>query len=118
VGWHSNQFGAVRELTPVALPDDPLDVAAGAVVDRAADWAPLDPLPDTAPVLAVPDEDPFAASDVDDAVAVELAGFVAEAAVVVAPVARLTTPFCVTVPGVAAVCAAAGNATATESNIA
>jgi hypothetical protein len=106
------------ELTPVALPDDPLDVAA-AVVDRAADGAPVEPLLDTEPELAVPDDDPEAAAVVDEAVVVVvLAGVVEETAVVATPVGRVTAPFCVTVPGVAVVCAAAGNATATESNIA
>ena len=97
----------------MALPDDPLDVAAGAV-----GRAPFDALPGTKPGLTVPEDDPVAAAEVDDAVVVELAGVVEETAVVVAPVPRLTTPFCMTVPGVAEVCAAAGSATATESNIA
>jgi hypothetical protein len=100
----------------MALPDDPLDVAAGAVLDRAAVGAPPDPLPDTAPVLPVPDEDPAAAVEADDAGGVVLTGVVAATAAAVSPIPRLTTPFCVTAPGVVAVWAAAGNATAIESN--
>ena len=96
----------------MALPDDPFDVAVGAVVDCAADWAPLDVLPDTKPGVTLPEDDPLAVTEVDDDVVVELAGVVAPAVVVL--VLTLTTPFCMTAPGVAEVCAAAGDATATE----
>ena len=119
-GWHSSQVGTVLELIPTALPDDPLDAAVGAVavVDRPVDGAPLDPLLGAKPGVTVPDADP-AATGVYDVVVVELAGVVAETVpVVVAPVPRVTTPFGARVPGVAEVCAAAGNATAVESNIA
>jgi hypothetical protein len=111
VGWHKSQVGTVlTELVPVALPDDPLDVAA-AVVDCAADAAPAEP------VLTVPDDDPEAAAVADEAVVVVV---LVEATVPVvgllaAAAPRLTTPFCVTVPGVTVVCAAAGDATATDS---
>lgn len=81
-------------------------------VDTApVDTAPVDPAPEP---LVVPAGD---AADVAGAAATGLA-VVVDAVGLGVPMARLTTPLTVTVAGAAVVCAAAGNATASENNTA
>jgi hypothetical protein len=83
---------------------------------RALSPPPLAPPPDTAPVPLLPKADPVAAVPVvaTEFVCVGLGGRAEFVEDPVAPLPRLTTPFCVTVPRAALVCAAAGNATTIE----
>ena len=118
-GGHSSHAGTLLEGAAVAAPDDPPEEDDDPLLPTALDPVPEAPPPDPEPVAEAPDVDPVAAVPV--AAAAEVAGFplvVVFRIDVVVPVPRLTTPLCVTLPGVAAVCAEAGRATAIESSIA
>ena len=129
VGGHSTQAGALIAGAAVALPEDPAEeagdddveravlVALGSAVEAAAvpvaapaDAAPVDAAPE-APVVVAGDVDVGRAAAAGLAVAVDAVGLGV-------PMARLTTPLTVTVPGAAAVCAAAGNATPSDNSTA
>jgi hypothetical protein len=125
-GEHSTQAGTLIEGTVVALPEDPA-AAAGAgevegavliVLGSAVEAPAVDVVVpvDTAPVDAEP-EGPVVAAGAAGAAAAGLAVAV-EAVGLGVPMARLTTPLTVTVPGVVAVCAAAGNATPSDNSTA
>jgi hypothetical protein len=118
VGGHSSHVGTLLEGALAADPDDPPDEdEVDPLLPNALDPVPAGAPPDPEPVAEGPDVDPVAGVTV--AAAAEVAGFpfvVVVRADGVVPVPRLTTPLCVTLPGAAAVCAAAGRATATESS--
>jgi hypothetical protein len=95
--------------------DDDLDPVGPIGLDRVAGVPPAAP----ELVAEVPDVDPVTGMPV--VVTAEVAGFpyvVVVSVDVFVPVPRLTTPLRVTLPGVAAVCASAGTATAIENSIA
>jgi len=117
-GGHSSHAGTLLEGAVVAALDDPPgEDDVDPLPPDALDPVPAAPPPDPEPVAEAPDVDPVAGVLV--AAAAEVAGFpfvVVFGIDVVVP--RLTTPLRVTVPGVAAVCAEAGRATAIESSTA
>ena len=116
-GGHNSHAGTLLEGAAVAVPDDPPEEDdVDPLLPDALDPAPAAPPPDPEPIAEGPDVD--AVAGVRAAAAAEVAGF--PFVVVfrfdgVVPV-RLTTPLRATVPGVAAVCAEAGRATAIENN--
>ena len=115
-GGHSSHAGTLREGAVVAAPDDPLEEDdVDPLLPDALDPAPA--APDPEPITEGPDVD--AVAGVRVAAAAEVAGFpfvVVFRFDAVVPVPRPTTPLCVTLPGIAAVCAEAGRATAIENN--
>ena len=117
-GGHSSHAGTLLEGAVVAALDDPPgEDDVDPLPPDALDPVPAAPPPDPEPVAEAPDVDPVAGVLV--AAAAEVAGFpfvVVFGIDVVVP--RLTTPLRVTLPGVAAVCAEAGRATAIESSTA
>src|ERR1700730_3905185 len=123
-GGHSSQAGTLPEGVAVAVPDDPPDEDdVDPLPPTALDPVPAAPPPDPVPAAPPPDPELVAeAPDVDPVAGVPVAAAVEVAEVPpvvvvdgVVPV-RLTTPLRATVPGVAAVCAEAGRATAIENN--
>jgi hypothetical protein len=116
-GGHSSHAGTLLEGAAVAAPDDPPEgVALDPLLPTALDPVPAPPPPDPEPVAKGPEVDPVAGLRV--AAAAEVVGFPFVVVVrvdVVVPVPRLTTPLCVTLPGVA-VCAEAGRATAVANS--
>ena len=116
VGGHSSHVGTLLEGALAADPDDPPDEVDPLLPD-ALDPVPAAAPPDPEPVAKGLDVDPVAGGPVG--AAAEVAGFPFVVVVRVdgvVPAPRLTTPFCVTLPGTAAVCAEAGRATVTESS--
>jgi hypothetical protein len=105
----------------VALPEDPPEPTWDDGADRALP-DPLGRVPTAPPVDAAlpvgpaPEAPVVVVANVDCAAAAVLVpGAIVEAVV---PVPRLTTPLRVTLPGVAAVCAEAGNAAAIDNSTA
>jgi len=119
-GGHSSHAGTLLEGAVVAALDDPPgEDDVDPLPPDALDPVPAAPPPDPEPVAEAPDVDPVAGVLV--AAAAEVAGFpfvVVFRFDAVVPVPRLTTPLSVTLPGIAAVCAEAGRATAIENNTA
>ena len=119
-GGHNSHAGTLLEGAAVAVPDDPPEEDdVDPLLPDALDPAPAAPPPDPEPIAAGPDVD--AVAGVRVAAAAEVAGFpfvVVFTFDAVVPVPRLTTPLSVTLPGIAAVCAEAGRATAIENNTA
>ena len=119
-GGHSSHAGTLLEGAAVAVPDDPPEEDEfDPLRPTELDPMPAIPPPDPEPAAKAPDADPVAGVRV--AAAAEAAGFPFVVVVrvdVVVPVPRPTTPLRVTVPGVAAVCAEAGRATAIENSTA
>ena len=117
-GGHSSQAGTLLAGAAVAVPDDPPEEDdLDPLLPDALDPAPAAPPPDPEPIAEGPDVD--AVAGVRVAAAAEVAGFpfvVVFRFDAVVPVPRPTTPLCVTLPGIAAVCAEAGRATAIENN--
>ena len=113
-GGHSSHAGTLLEGAAVAVPDDPPEEDdVDPLLPEALDPVPAAGPPDPEPVAEPPDVDPVAGVLVAAGVEVAEVPFVVVVRIdVVVPVPRLTTPLCVTVPGVAAVCAEAGRATA------
>ena len=131
-GGHSSHAGTLLDGAELVVPDDPPEFARPDAVDVAPVGA-LDRTPPVpVPVAVVADIEPVAGAVVVVTgevagfpevalVAVEVAGFPEVVIVAVEPpglVPRLTTPLRVTLPGVAATCAAAGNAAAIEKTTA
>jgi hypothetical protein len=133
-GGHSNHAGAPLEGAAVALPEDPPEPARGDDAERTLLPSPPDrvlPVPPAGavlPVAPVPEvpapEDPapaapfVAAVDVGLAVADGVAKRLGDTVEVIAAVPRVTMPPRVTLPGVTAVCARAGKATAVDNSAA
>jgi hypothetical protein len=130
-GEHSTQAGtlpegattAVPEAAPVPVCDDDADRAVpavdGAVPVDVVVGAELVPVA-AAPVGAVPEPPVVAAGGAPDVGCVVVTGLAVagEAVAPSVPVPRVTIPFGVTLPGVAGVCAAAGNTAASKNSTA
>jgi hypothetical protein len=124
-GGHRTQPGALLVGAVLALPDaepaEPRDTdterALTAALAAPPAFSPPDAVPLAEPPAAVPVAAPAGAGECAAAVAglAEAAGDVVEP---VEPAPRLTTPLRVTLPGPTAFCAAAEDASATESSIA
>jgi hypothetical protein len=107
---HNTHVGTLLDAVPVALPDDPPELAEETALEvRLLDAAPVDAVPAVEPAVVVP----VAAGDVDCA---------AVAVVVFAPVVAVepgvllpsvTTPLFVTLYGFAVVCAMAAKKNST-----
>jgi hypothetical protein len=116
-GGHSNHAGVLPEVTAVAVPEEPPEVARVEDVGLAPPSA-LDPVPAAPAVDAAVAVDPVAEAPVAaaDAGGTKVTGLPDAAEGKAAPAPRVTTPRCVTLPGVVAVCAETGRATATENS--
>jgi len=104
-GGHNTHVGTLLDAVPVALPDDPPELAEETALDvRLLDAAPVEAVPAVEPALVVP----VAAEDVDCAVpAVVVFVPVVAAVETVALLPSVTMPLFVTPYGFAVVCAMA-----------
>jgi len=112
-GGHNTHAGTLLDAVPVALPDDPPELAEETALDvRLLDAAPVEAVPAVEPALVVP----VAAEDVDCAVpaVVVFAPVVAVEAVALLP--SVTTPLVVTPYGFAVVVCAMAPAMAAKKN--
>ena len=105
-GGHNTHVGTLLDAVPVALPDDPPELAEETALEvRLLDAAPVDAVPAVEPAVVVP----VAAEDTDCAVvAVVVFAPVVAAVETVALLPSVMTPRFVTLYGFAAVCATAG----------
>ena len=118
-GWHSTHAGMPLDGAVTALPEDPPeaareDAAVPGVLDRPPEAPPVDGAPPTDPVA----EPPVVVLGVAWVAVAGFAEIVEGPDNAELPVPSVTMPLRVTPPGVAAVCANAGQAAAIETSTA
>jgi hypothetical protein len=119
-GGHSIHAGTLLDGAVVALPEDPPELGRedDVVLDGLPEAPPEPPPVDGAPPADPVAEPPVVVLGVARVAAVGVTEVVGETANADVPVPSVTMPLGVTLPGVAAVCANAGKATAIQISVA